>query len=254
MASDPTRIGASTDFDTEIWSKLEAIAESCDLDFSEKIELWPLFLRRVSFSRFIALYEIFKLTKDMPGFIVECGVFKGQSLGLFRQLLEIYSHGDSLKKIIGFDTFSGFVGLSSEDGPPDSTRAKAVGGWDASNFLTHLESLLDVMQIDSYMPRVKRVELVKGDVSLTIPKYVADNPGLRISLLNLDLDLFEPTTVALQHLFPLVVQGGVVIFDEYGMPGFPGESAAAEKYFGNALPVLTKFNFSPTPGGFFIKN
>jgi len=68
------------------------------------------------------------------------------------------------------------------------------------------------------------VELVKGDVRETIPDYVRSTPGLRISLLNLDVDLYEPTLIALEHLYPRVVSGGVVIVDEYAMPGFPGES------------------------------
>jgi hypothetical protein len=253
MKNDPTRIGISTQFDEDIWRQIEDVSINCDLKFPELIELWPLFLRRVSMSRTIALYEIFKLTKDVPGNIVECGVFRGQSLALFRQLIEVFNHGDSLKKIIGFDTFEGFVGLSGQDGPDDVSRAKLLGGWNSSNFLPHLEELLRIMQQDSYLPRVKRVELVKGDVSKTIPEYVKNNPGLRISLLNLDLDLYEPTLVALEHLFPLVTVGGAVVLDEYAMGGFPGESAAFDEYFKGLTPYLKKFNFAPTPGGYFIK-
>ncbi len=250
---EPTRIGASTNFDSEIWGSLTQLANSSNLSFAEIIELWPLFLRRVSVLRFIAIYEIFKLTANLPGSIVECGVYRGQSLNFFRHLLEAFSPGDSLKKIIGFDTFTGFQSLSEFDGEPDPSRAKVVGGWDSSDFYPILNSILDVHQKDSYMPRVKRVELIKGDVSVTIPQYVKRNPGLRISLLNLDLDLYDPTLTALESLYPLVVTGGVVILDEFAMPGFPGETKAAEKYFNNHVPKLEKFGFAPTPAGFFIK-
>jgi hypothetical protein len=45
----------------------------------------------------------------------------------------------------------------------------------------------------------------------------------------------------------------VVILDEYAMPGFPGESRAFEDYFGSSAPILKKFSFTPTPGGYFAK-
>jgi hypothetical protein len=254
MNNDPTRIGNSTQFDEDIWKRIEQVSIKSQLTFPELIELWPLFLRRVSLSRTVALYEIFKIIKDVPGNIVECGVFRGQSLSLFRQLIEVFNHGDSLKKIIGFDTFEGFRNLSDQDGPDDSLRAKFAGGWDSSQFLPYLEELLEIMQLDSYLPRVKRVELIKGDVTITVPEYIKKNPGLRISLLNLDLDLYEPTLVALKHLFPLVTVGGIVILDEYAMTGFPGESAAFDEFFSKLTPALKKFNFTPTPGGYFVKH
>lgn len=251
--SNPTRIGASTDFDVSVRSSLARAAEGSGLQFDELIELWPLFVRRISFLKMAGLLEIFGLTRDLPGSIVECGVFKGQSLFLFRHLLETYAPGDSLKKIIGFGTFEGFVSLHERDGDPDESRAKIVGGWDASGFLPTLLEVAHIAQEDSYMPRLKRMELVKGDVLQTVPRYVAENPGLRISLLNLDLDLYEPTLIALEHLYPLVVPGGVIVLDEYAMPGFPGESAAFEEYFSGRAPRLQKFPYTPTPGAYFVK-
>ena len=63
---------------------------------------------------------------------------------------------------------------------------------------------------------------MQGDVRETIPDKV--NAGPPNFLLNLDVDLYEPTLIALEHLYPKVISGGVVIVDEYAMPGFPGES------------------------------
>jgi hypothetical protein len=58
---------------------------------------------------------------------------------------------------------------------------------------------------------------------------------------------------ALKYLYPLVVAGGVVLLDEYAMDGFPGESAAFDEYFAGNRPVLTKFPYISTPGGYFVK-
>lgn len=103
------------------------------------------------------------------------------------------------------------------------------------------------------MPGKKRLEIVRGDIATTVPEYVRANPGLRISLLHLDCDLYEPTLVALKHLYPLVVAGGVVILDEYGQSKFAGESAAFDEYFGDRRPVLQKSHLISNPSGWFVK-
>src|ERR1035438_7201264 len=87
------------------------------------------------------------------------------------------------------------------------------------------------------------------------PQFVKDHPGLRIALLNLDVDLYAPTKVALETLYPLVLKGGIVVFDEYGWEQWPGESRAVDEYFGalGEQPAIHRFPFSPTPGGYMVK-
>lgn len=250
---EPTRIGVGHSFDQQIWADTFATIQANGVDIQDVIENFMLFLRRVNFAKFVTHVEIFKKTIELPGSIVECGVFKGMSLLTFAKLADVYCPGDTLKRVIGFDTFEGFVSLNPKDGAPDARRGKVEGGWNSGEFQSALEELVDVAQRDSMIPRFKRIELVKGDVSRIVPEYVKRNPGLRISLLHLDLDLYEPTLAALKALYPLVVPGGVVLLDEYGMEGFPGESAAFDEYFGKARPKLAKFPFISTPGGYFVK-
>ncbi len=250
---DPTRIGVGHSFDQQIWADTIVEIQNSGADVQDVIENFMLYFRRVNFAKFLAHIEIFKKTIDLPGSIVECGVFKGMSLLTFAKMVEVYCPGDTLKRIVGFDTFEGFVSLAPEDGDVDKRRGKEKGGWNSGQFKSTLEQLISIAQRDSMIPRFKRIELVEGDVSKTIPDYIKRNPGLRISLLHLDLDLYEPTLAALKFLYPLVVPGGVVLLDEYGMEGFPGESAAFDEYFGANRPQLVKFPYISTPGGYFIK-
>ena len=217
---EPTRIGVGHSFDQRIWADTLAVIERSGADRQDVIENFMLFFRRVNFAKFRTHIEIFKKTIDLPGSIVECGVFKGMSLLTFVKLVEVHCAGDTLKRVIGFDTFQGFVSLAPQDGAVDKRRGKEQGGWNAGEFKPALEQLIDIAQRDDMIPRFRRIELVAGDVSTTVPAYVARNPGLRISLLH--LDLYEPTLAALRTLYPLVVPGGVVLLDEYGMEGFPG--------------------------------
>lgn len=253
FSPDPTKFGGSTNFDQSIWEKTTKLARESGIALNELIENLILFYRRVNLAKFLAQVEVFKKIVNIPGAVVECGVFKGASLLTFTKLIEVYCPGDTLKRVIGFDTFEGFPSLSQKDGLPDETRGKTLGGWNANNFLPFLKQIIEITQEDSMIPRFKRVELVQGDVMKTIPEYVKNNPGLRIALLHLDLDLYEPTKTALEHLYPLVVSGGVVLFDEYAMAGFPGESAAFDEYFKGKRPIMHKFPFISTPGGYFIK-
>jgi len=253
IQQNPTKIGGSTNHDQQIWEDIDALIKKSGMNMQDVVENFMLFYRRVNFAKFLTHIEIFKEIVDRPGSIVECGVFKGASFLTFLKLVEIHCPGDTLKKLIGFDTFKGFPSLSDKDGTPNPDRDLVEGGFNSEDFLPCLEEVIDLTQRDSMIPRFKRVELVKGDVTKTIPEYVEKNPGLRISLLHLDMDIYEPTLTALQHLYPLVVPGGIVLFDEYAMPGFPGESQAFDEYFGGEAPVMKKFPFISTPGGYFVK-
>lgn len=252
-AADPTKFGSGTTHDQSIWDELTGLVRDHDIGVREMVEDFILYYRRVNFAKFLAHIELFKKTVDLPGCIVECGVFKGVSLLTFAKLVEVYCPGDTLKRIVGFDTFQGFTHLANQDGPPLEKRGKVPGGWDSSSFYPVLRDLIEVARKDSMIPRFSRIELVEGDVCKTVPKYVKINPGLRISLLHLDLDLYDPTLTALEQLYPLVVRGGVVIVDEYAMDAFAGESAAFDEYFKGRRPRLKKFPFISTPGGYFIK-
>lgn len=250
--SDKTKIGTS-EFDSGIWSKIEHVILKHQLDPQEILENFPLFLRRVNFAKLLSHIELFNLSKDLPGAIVELGVFKGASFMTFVKLCDILCSGDTLKRVIGFDTWQGFIDLHVNDGPENKARDKIVGGFNADSFFPVLQQAIDIEKEDSFIPRFHRAQLIQGDCRKTIPEFIKKNPGLRISLLHLDLDLYEPTLVALEQLYPLVVTGGVVILDEYAMEGFPGESKAIEHYFKDKSPKIRKFPYISTPGGYFIK-
>jgi len=172
---------------------------------------------------------------------------------LWAKLLDIFCMGDTSKKVIGFDTFSGFPEITKEDLGTVEIADKREGGYHPGTAESELIDLIGLLDQDRFAPEFPRVELVKGDIRQTAAEYVDSNREMRISLLNLDLDLYEPTLAALKEFFPLVVPGGVVILDDYGLEGWSGATAAVEYYFGKDLPKISKFNFRAAPGGYFIK-
>lgn len=95
------------------------------------------------------------------------------------------------------------------------------------------------------------MELIKGDITLTVPDYLKSHPELKISLLNLDTDIYEPAVTILENLYPRLVNGGILIIDDYGV--FPGETKAVDEYFQNKNVIIRKFSFAKTPS-YIIKN
>ena len=218
-----------------------------------------MFSNRLWFTKMIQQYEIWKLSKDVPGHVVELGVHFGESFLHFAKFVEMFNMGERVTRVIGFDTFSGFPSISKKDKSVKNQKETGEfkvskgGFYSGDPAYQRLLELIHIFEADHFVPQKSRLELVKGDVLKTLPKFVKDNPGLRISLLHLDLDLYEPTLCALENLYPLVSPGGVVILDEYGQDKFPGESKAFDEYFGNSRPKLQKSNIVSNPSGWFVK-
>jgi hypothetical protein len=194
---------------------------------SEPIRLGKLF----------AHYELFKSITDLPGAIVECGVFKGASLARFAAMRELFGSPQA-RRIVAFDTFGEFP--QTEYGPDESVRQHFVDqAGDMSVGVADLEEVLTRKGAGA------NVELVAGDIVETVPEYAARHPELKIALLNLDTDIYEPAVAILEHLYPRIVPGGVLLLDDYGT--FPGETQAVDEYFAGQDVTIQKLPFAMTP-------
>ena len=170
-------------------------------------------------SKLLAHYELYRKITDLPGAVVEMGVFKGASLvrfATFRQVLE-NAHG---RAIIGFDAFGAFPRAKIE-GAADKQfieRFEDAGGQGVAK--QDLERILD-------RKGFANISLVAGDIFHTLPRYLAEHPALRIALLHLDLDVYEPTAFALEALVSHMSPGAIVVIDDYGV--VEGATRAAEE-------------------------
>ncbi|MEW6273439.1 MAG: TylF/MycF/NovP-related O-methyltransferase [Thermodesulfobacteriota bacterium] len=239
--------------DDAIESMLEAHFERWGITRRDVWRNFQLYTRRVFLKRFLAHYELFRRVQKLPGDVVELGVYRGASLLSWANFVEIRNMGDRHRKVIGFDNFAGFRELAAEDGAPVPELGKKPGGFDGGAFEEELRDAIAIFDADRFIPYKPRVELVVGDVEQTVPDYVRSHPGLRIALLHFDVDLYRPTRVALEHLWPLVVPGGVVAFDEYGIPPWEGESRAVDEFFADRGVELERFDWSSNPGTFLVK-
>lgn len=172
------------------------------------------------FSKFITHLDLFRRISALRGEIIECGVFKGNSLMRwikFRSLLEnSYS-----RKIYGFDTFGTFPDASIED--DIGKRQAFINEAGSESVKKH--------QFENYLKNLNLTEnvfLIEGDVNKTVPDFIRKNKEIRIALLHIDVDLYQPTKTCIENFFPHVVKGGIIVLDDYG--AFPGANKAIEEF------------------------
>lgn len=195
------------------------------------------FYRTASVTRlgkFVTHLDLFKRSSGLPGEIVECGVFKGASLYRWIKLRDLLENSGS-RKVIGFDVFGDFPEAASTVDKLRRQQFVDAAGARGPSKSEILKSLCEQNLVDN-------VELVEGDILKTVPTYIAHHEELRISLLNIDVDLYEPTRCCLEKFYPRVVSGGIVILDDYG--AFPGASIAIEEYFKTLDVKIEKLPYS----------
>ena len=214
-------------------------------DFTKSFEHENNFYLSCNSSRIgktLAHYELFKIANNLPGAIIECGVFKGASLCRFSMLRELFGNSFS-KKIIGFDAFGKFPITKYQHDIKHRKRFIDTSGEEGIS----KQQLIQVLKNKKIN---ENVELIKGDITKTVPRYLKLHPELKISLLNLDADVYEPSVTILDNLYPRIVKGGILILDDYGT--FPGETKAVDEYFKDKNIEIKKFSFAATPS-FIIK-
>lgn len=197
------------------------------------------YLDRRMVSLIMTRMELFKKILTVQGCVVECGVYKGNSLMTFFHLSNILEPNNFNRKIIGFDTFSGFPTFNLLKDPNGK-----LGHLSDTN-LEMLKKIILTQEEDKFIPHMKKVELIEGDAMETIPAYVKENSHLIVALLYLDFDLYEPTKVALEKFLPLVPKGGIVGFDQLNQEKWAGETIAFKEQMTLGKVHLQRLYFDP---------
>jgi len=160
------------------------------------------------FNKMVKKIELYMQIKDLNGDIVEFGVFKGAGLALFLKLKHMYEP-NSITKIIGFDYFNKDILLDSLEGINKLGMTSVLDRVDVSEL--NIESVRN--RLSQYGS--ENFSLIQGDAVIQSKKFCIDNPGAKIKLLYMDLDLGDPTYKVLKELWGRVVKNGIIVFDEY---------------------------------------
>jgi hypothetical protein len=176
-----------------------------------------------SIERMYALYQAtqYVLAREVPGAIVECGVWRGGSSMLAALTLERLGARD--RELWLYDTFEGMAEPTREDG------AEAYAEWarhEAPDVNHWCYGPIDVVRSNMLATGYPSdlLNLVQGKVEDTIPGRLPESIGL----LRLDTDWYASTKHELVHLYPLLQPGGVLIIDDYGH--WEGARRAVDEY------------------------
>jgi len=233
---------SNTKKDYEFFDQLAKYFTTSVGQVEDKLFHFAKYVPRQSLTLFLAKYELFKKNLNVQGSIVECGVLFGGGLMTFAHLSAILEPVNYNRKIIGFDTFLGFPKLSKND--KLSTSKFAHKGGLTVNSYPDLKKCIKLFNSNRFLNHIPKIELIKGDATRTIPKYIIDNPHTVVSLLYLDFDLYEPTKVALENFVPRMPRGGIIAFDELNYKNFVGETKAVIDTIGIPNLKIERFSFN----------
>ncbi len=182
-----------------------------------------------STERMYALYKAVEYVVEagIPGDFAECGVWRGGSVMVIASTLLAKRNTD--RKIFLYDTFDGMSAPTDADQDMEGRTAENILASDGKSLDSIMWSYAPLDHVKANVASVgyppDRFVFVQGKVEDTIP---ATLPG-PLAVLRLDTDWYESTRHELEHLYPLLVPGGVLIIDDYGH--WKGSRQAVDEYF-----------------------
>ena len=241
----------ANDEQKQIRLQLAELLRASNLPNEELIKNLSLFIPWQETMRCMFIEELYRKQLEVPGVIMEFGNRWGRNLTLFSTLrasLEPFNHN---RKIVGFDTFKGLTAPAEKDGNSGFAQEGALAT--SAGHKQVLEQLLALHEKGLPYAHVKKFELVEGDASVELKKYLAANPEVVVSLVYFDMDLYEPTKNCLELLQPCLTQGSVVAFDEINHRSFPGETIALKEVVGLKNVALKRSPLNPL-AAYYVQN
>ncbi len=211
-----------------------------------------LYTRSSLLVKYLVMDRIYQRIKDIPGHIMEFGVWWGQNLILMENLRAIHEPFNKQRKIIGFDTFSGydFKANSNQENTDKASEVWTKGSYSTTQeYIGYLERLIRTHEANNVLGHQQGMhQLVEGDVTKTLPQYIKDNPATMVALAYFDIGLYEPTLAALKAIKPHLMPGSVILLDELTWQESPGEAIAFKEVFSKDEYKIEKIDIYPSKG------
>lgn len=214
--------------------------QQCPIPPNELLLNLGLFLNGPALSRILFMNDLYQRIIPVHGCIVEFGVRWGQNLALWSEFRALYEPYNYNRKIIGFDTFEGFPSFHEKD-----RGFAVVGGYAVvPGYEQYLDQVLDFHEQENPVAHIKKYQLIKGDATVELEKYLKDNPETIIALAYFDFDIYEPTKVCLELIQEHLTKGSVIGFDQLNRHDFPGDTLAVKEVIGLARYRITRSPYS----------
>ncbi len=253
MKKQKIKIGTcSSDKEISSREKFFSLFRDCPIPKNEFLSNLGLFTNRQLLSRILFMNELYQKIINVHGIVVEFGVRWGQDLALWESLRGMHEPYNYTRKIVGFDTFKGFPSVDAKDGKSDLA---SVGAYSVTeDYEKYLKEVLDYHEQESPVSHIKKYQLIKGDATIEIEKYLNDNPETIIAFAYFDFDIYQPTKKCLEAIRGHLTKGSVVEFDNLIDHDFPGGTLALKEVLGLDKYKLMRSPLNPTAAYIIFKN
>ena len=201
-----------------------------------------LFLNSKDLSRILFMDFLYRQAKETQGVILDLGTRWGQNAAIFSACRGMYEPFNRHRKIVAFDTFSGFPSVTSQDGNSNLMQPGSVCV--TEGYEKYLDKALDLQEQDNPLSHIKKFEVIKGDACESLERYLKENTHTIVSLAYFDFDIYEPTKICLNLIKDRLVKGSVIGFDELNDPDSPGETLAVMETLGLRNIRLKRFPYT----------
>jgi O-methyltransferase len=205
--------------------------EESDIELCQRVEPYTMTTPPRLFALVRAVEYV--AARDIPGAVLECGVWRGGSM--MAAALTLLRLGKTDRELYLFDTFSGMTSPTDEDVKRSGERAADLLADESAD--SDIWAIASLDEVRATVLAVgypeERIHFIQGPVEETLPTEAPSE----ISLLRLDTDWYSSTKHELVHLYPRLTTGGVLILDDYGY--WQGARRAVDEYLSeNELTLL----------------
>jgi len=224
----------ATDAQLAAREKLMDLYCSSPLPIEDRLFNLGLYARSGVLVKFLVMADLYKRFLSVPGILVEFGTWFGQNLVLLENLRAILEPFNKQRRIVGFDTFTGYEGKQN---------FYATG----KEYKDYLARLLKTHQrMNVYGHQDVDHELVEGDVTHTAPDYFTKRPEAIVAFAYFDIGLYEPTYWAMEAIKPHLVPGSILLLDQLTWDQAQGEAVAFKEVFGQTGYKIEKCALYPS--------
>ena len=198
-----------------------------------------LYMPRQELARLLFLAEIYcERVLHTTGVVMELGTCWGRTASLLTNLRGIFEPHNFTRRPLVFDNFAGPAGTETTKDGIDSL-AKDGAYSTTAGYESHLAEVLVYNESEAPLSHLQKHDIVKGDATKTVPRYLGEHPETVIALAYFDFDIYHPTRACLEAIRPHLHRNSTLVFDQLNCPEYPGETIALKEVFGlNAVSLV----------------
>jgi len=210
----------------------DGLAEILSLGYEKEdlIHHFPSFAGHRTLSKFLALYELYKMTLGVAGHIAEAGVYKAAGSLFFAKLTQIFEP-ESFTLVHGFDWFEGTK--------PTAEEPNVLEGSYKEDY-SRVVKLVQAQRLDHI------VHIHKLDLRSELEDFFKQNNYMQFKLVYLDAGQYDIVMSCLKCFWPRLTSGGIMIFDQFNQELSPGETRAVKEFMPHAKLQTMPFGWMPT--------